>query len=227
MVSMTAARTRLIQFQKRTHWSLAPFGYGLARFRYPERQRSLAIAREVASSRELLLTPTEAVQLYDAAWSAAVLSGDVAEVGVFRGASARILSEALPEKTIHLFDTFEGLPESGDFVRKGDFAAPYDDVQRYLSGRNVKLYKGWFPRDTGAEVADARFCFVHLDVDLYEGTFQSLEFFWPRMVSGAMVLTHDHPLIHGVQKAFADFFKGRHTPVIQLSGNQAMAVKAE
>ncbi len=34
--------------------------------------------------------------------------GDIAEVGVFRGGTARVICEAMGERKLHLFDTFEG-----------------------------------------------------------------------------------------------------------------------
>jgi O-methyltransferase len=63
-------------------------------------------------------------------------------------------------------------------------------------------------------------------VDYYDGTLASLEFFWPRMVTGGVVLTHDYVWLPGPTKAFDDFFRDRVEPVIELSGIQALAVKA-
>ncbi len=80
-------------------------------------------------------------------------------------------------------------------------------------------------RNTGAAVADLKFSFVHLDVDLYESTLSALAFFWPRMSSGAIVLSHDYPLLDGVVRAFSEFFRDKITPVIPLSGGQCLAVK--
>ena len=52
--------------------------------------------------------------LFQFALSAARLQGDVAEVGVYRGGTARLLSRAVApaRKTVRLFDTFEGMPST-------------------------------------------------------------------------------------------------------------------
>ena len=48
----------------------------------------------------------------------------------------------------------------------------------YKSYQNfVKIYKGWIP-DRFEEVKDKNFSFVHLDVDLYEPTYESLNYFF-------------------------------------------------
>jgi len=58
--------------------------------------------REIKRDRKMLLTPLEAFQLHAAASAVRKISGDAAEVGVFRGASAKLLRLALPDKPLHL-----------------------------------------------------------------------------------------------------------------------------
>ena len=36
--------------------------------------------------------------------------GSIAEVGVYKGQFAKYMNEVFPEKTLYLFDTFEGFP---------------------------------------------------------------------------------------------------------------------
>ena len=52
-------------------------------------------------------------------------SGEVAECGVYKGGTAKILAELVPDRPLHLFDTFCGMPEtdpSRDLHKAGDFA---------------------------------------------------------------------------------------------------------
>jgi hypothetical protein len=50
-----------------------------------------------------------------------------------------------------------------------------------LAAFDVRFYRGWIPeRFVGVE--NRRFCFAHVDVDLYGPTKASLEFFYPRTV---------------------------------------------
>ena len=51
--------------------------------------------------------------------------------------------------------------------------------------------KGWIPCRFG-EIADRRFAFVHIDVDLYEPTRDALEFFYPRLNEGAVLVVDDY-----------------------------------
>jgi hypothetical protein len=174
----------------------------------------------------MITTPVEACQLFTAAKSTSKLDGDVAEVGVFNGATARLLAEALPNKPLHLFDTFEGLPSSEANLEPGEFCGSLESVTAYLGHLpQVKFYKGLFPEDRSHEVADKTFCFVHLDMDLYDGTLGAVEFFYPRMSRGGIILTHDYIILPGPTRAFDEFFADKPEPVIELSGGQALVMK--
>jgi O-methyltransferase len=77
----------------------------------------------------------------------------------------------------------------------------------------VALRKGLFP-DSAIGLEQMRFWFVHLGLDLYDSTAAALEWFWPRISSGGILLSHDYPLIDGVVQAFHEFFDGRPEPFI-------------
>ncbi len=172
----------------------------------------------------------EAYQVYMAVKRTGKIKGDIAEVGVYRGGSAKIISEAKGSKALHLFDTFEGLPELSkmdeqDYFHKGEFYASIDEVKDYLKKyRKVNFYKGYFPT-TAKPVKNKKFSFVNLDVDIYESTLSSLKFFYPRMNKGGIIITHDYINAIGVRKAFDDFFKDKVEPIIELSGSQCLIVK--
>ena len=100
---------------------------------------------------------------------------------------------------------------------------PGDMAKPVFTGA-VALRKGLFP-DSAIGLEQMRFWFVHLGLDLYDSTAAALEWFWPRISSGGILLSHDYPLIDGVVQAFHEFFDGRPEPFIPLSGNQCMAVK--
>lgn len=199
---------------------------------YPQRKRFKNVMSKVRRDGKLGLEMNEAHQLFMLVENTAKVPGDIAEVGVYSGGSAEVICEAKGEKTLHLFDTFEGLPEDSEHdedFHKGQFACSYLEVQNYLSRHNsVKLHKGLFPKDTCHEVADCNFSFVHLDLDLFKGTKESLEFFYPRLNTGGVMLTHDYLFLDGVRKAFDGFFADKREPVILVSGmqgTQAMIVK--
>jgi O-methyltransferase len=170
----------------------------------------------------------EAYLIRSAVLGTAKLGGDIAEVGVFRGGTARVICEAKGDRTLHLFDTFEGLPQPGEIdsaFHKGQYACTLESVRAYLSGfAGVHFYKGYFPA-TGDPVKDRNFSFVHLDVDLYESTARALAFFYPRMMVGGSIISHDYVEFPGVRNAFDEFFADKPEPVIEMSGNQCLVVK--
>jgi hypothetical protein len=194
-----------------------------------ERMRSI---NAVKSERELLLTHVEAEQLINAVEATAQIPGGLVEVGVFRGASARLIRQyGARQKILHLCDTFEGLPnpdprhDAG--FRRGEFASALAEVQHYLGHDGILYHVGRFPQSTDEEMRSARFSFVHLDVDLYESTLECLGFFYPRMSRGGILVSHDFGADRapGVLKAFQDYLGPMGVPFVQLSGYQGMAVK--
>src|SRR5947209_3289736 len=75
------------------------------------------------------------------------LPGEVAEVGVYKGGSARMLAYLLARKPVHLFDTFAGMPPTNpeqDHHVQGDFNdTSLEAVRAYLADRpNVVLHPG-------------------------------------------------------------------------------------
>jgi O-methyltransferase len=210
----------------KVHDAMAHLHYGLANYGLPARRPVLDAILNVKRERKMETTLIDAYQLVAAARSTAKLPGAVAEVGVFKGATARLILDALPGKTLHLCDTFEGLPDSQDGMDKGQFCGSLEEVRQYLNDPRVQFHRGYFPRDTAHEIENERFSFVHLDVDYYDGTLAALQFFWPRMVTGGIVLTHDYVWLPGPTRAFDEFFRDRVEPVVELAGIQALAIKA-
>jgi O-methyltransferase len=138
----------------------------------------------------------------------AKLPGDMAELGVYQGGSAKVIAFSAPQKTLRLFDTFAGLPADdagGGAHKAGEFAAPLEEVKKYLSAYRVEFHVGFFP-ETTAPVAEARYAFVHLDGDLYQTTKDALEYFWPRLVPGGLLYLDDvdWPNTPGVNRALQE-----------------------
>ena len=176
-----------------------------------------------------LLLPSELFLIYAFAQTQTLVAGDFAEVGVCRGGTAKVICEAKQNKTLHLFDTFAGLPETEAIdhevnFRSEMFAASLAEVKKQLAKyKNVRFYKGIFPQ-TSTPARNKKFAFVHLDVDLYRGTKDCLQFFYPRMSRGGMIVSHDYDM-RGVKKAFDEFFADKREVVTQLAMTQALVVK--
>ena len=155
-------------------------------------------------------------------------SGNVAECGVCMGEFSYYINKYFPDKQLYLFDTFEGFSERDLSVERSFNNDKFLDsifnsgeifvganaqvvLARMLHPEKCVLKKGYFP-ETAAGLKD-RFCFVNLDMDLYQPMLAGLRFFYPRMCPGGVILMHDyfHPELPGVKQAVRDFEKERQT----------------
>ncbi|MDE1919421.1 MAG: hypothetical protein KGH56_01845 [Patescibacteria group bacterium] len=107
----------------------------------------------------------------------------------------------------------------------GEYAASLESVQKVMGGiENVSYYKGLFP-GTSKPIENKKFSLVHLDLDLYRATHDSLVFFYPRMNKGGVIISHDYYGCPGVRKAFDDFFADKPEPLITQAASQVLIVK--
>ena len=192
------------------------------------RAQDYGLIRKVISETDMLLLQDEAYQVLSCARTTSKTPGEIAEVGVYRGGSARLMCGELGGRNLYLFDTFEGLPQTKEMDSRfaaGQYSSSYEKVKDYLSEfPKVHIYKGLFPR-TAAPITDRRFSFVHLDVDLYQPTRDALDFFYPRMSPGGMLLIHDFLWAEGVRQAVQEFFASRPECVLELAGAYCGIVK--
>lgn len=163
--------------------------------------------------------------------------GDVAECGVRQGRSTLFMLTAdLGKRHYHLFDSFEGLSKPSEEDRDGkgnvhwaagDLGTDEAVARKNLSGfDHITFHVGWIP-DTLPAVADKKFAFVHIDVDLYEPTRDALAFFYERTVKGGMIVCDDYGSAKcpGARKAFDEFFSDRKETIIELPTGQALVSK--
>lgn len=171
--------------------------------------------------------------LYQFAKQARALPGDVAEVGVYRGGSARVLVNTFKPtpRLIHLFDTFTGHPmpdPTRDRHRAGGLSnTSLAHVKGLLAdARTVRLYPGLFPH-TAEPIAFTRFCFVHGHGDLYATARAVCEFFYPRLVPGGILFFSDYGSVGtpGAKQAVDEFFRAKPESPCYLPTGQAVVVK--
>jgi hypothetical protein len=177
----------------------------------------------------------ERYNLWRYAQRAAGRPGAFAELGVYRGGSARILCVAKGAASLHLFDTFAGMPavnrETDGSFSEGDFAdGTLEQVRGYLGGfRDVFFHPGVFPASaSGLGLDGPVFQFVHLDVDLHQSTLDGLRYFYPRLAAGGILISHDYgdPTVPGVRRAFAEFMRDKPEPLVEIGRTQVMFEKA-
>lgn len=176
------------------------------------------------------LDSEERYTIYSSIKMLSKIPGDIAEVGVYRRGSAKLICEIKGNKNLYLFDTFEGLPDTSndDLVKKGWLAeTSLEKVKKYLNDYpSVHFFKGLFP-DTAKPISNCKFSFVHLDTDTYQSTLDGLMFFWPRMVSDGRIISHDYNAsdVSGIKKAFIEFFKDQQEKIIEIADTQVMIIK--
>lgn len=107
------------------------------------RKTIIDLINSIKGETQMLLGLNEAYSIYRTVEKTQKIPGEIAEVGVYKGGSAKIICEAKEEKSLHLFDTFEGIPEidfidSSDFY-SGQYAESLENVTSYLKKYN-KVY---------------------------------------------------------------------------------------
>lgn len=184
-----------------------------------------------------LVSPDRCWILWSLARQACRIAGDVLEIGVYRGGTAMLLRQALEResvtgsKTLRLFDTFAGMPETDrahDLHRAGDFSDTSVEAVRGRVGTTayVEYYPGTIPY-TFAAVPEKPIAFVHVDVDIYRSVLDACAFIYPRLVAGGIVVFDDYgfPSCPGARRAVDEFFGDKRELPLVLPTGQAVVVR--
>ena len=147
------------------------------------------------------------------------VGGAVAELGVYKGDTAWKLNLLFPDRKLYLFDTFSGFDKrdvekekSGQFSRAetGEFAdtSEFAVRKRLLFPHQAIFQKGFFP-ETAEGLEEETYALVSLDADLYAPILAGLEYFYPRLNHGGMILLHDYnnQRFSGAKRAVEDYEK--------------------
>jgi hypothetical protein len=160
------------------------------------------------------------------------IEGDVAELGVYKGNSAFLLSKYAQRvnSTCYLFDTFEGF-DSNDLsglaaVENKFMDTSLEYVKETVGEKNTIYVKGYFP-DSLEQIDEIdSFCLVHLDCDLGKPFIASLDYFYPKIKRGGFLIMHDHSSLHwvGAKKAIDDFFRNKKEYIIPIPDKSGTCV---
>ena len=172
------------------------------------------------------------------------IPGALVECGVWRGGAVGLMalahmSSAPPARHLHLFDSFQGLPEpraefdgaigrrlAGESVNGvlqpiDQVAAPLADSEQLLSDRIryperlTHYHVGWFqdtlPRDKDSigEIA-----LLRIDGDWYESTKVCLEHLYSKVVSNGVVIIDDYGHFEGCRRAVDEFIASQPVPIM-------------
>jgi len=178
------------------------------------------IADEVVRPKKTLLGYDRLYVFWQVIHNVANISGDVAEIGSYRGGSAYFIAKSFiqivgHELPIHVFDTFEGHPEEAiteddSYHTAGRFGGTdYETVCAFLSPfAELSIHKGDVLKSL-PQLPDTTYRLVHIDTDLYQPTLVCLDYFGPRMSPGGVIVVDDYssPKCDGVPKATLEYLE--------------------
>jgi hypothetical protein len=172
--------------------------------------------------------------------SVMALEGGIAECGVWQGATVIPMGLFLRQhgslKKIRGFDSFEGLDDSvqvdvelgGDEEDRkmvGGFSnTSYEKLAARIGqfglADSVQLVKGYF-NHTLMQHAGERFCFVHLDCVIYESYKSCIEFFYPRLVKGGIILFDEYgdPPWPGCARAIDEYLADKPEKLMEINSD--------
>lgn len=151
------------------------------------------------------------------------IKGEIAEFGTFNGFTARILAKNMKrlhlETTLHLFDSFEGLPEISSKPDKDCYevkdlrvwcktsmsALPgaekniFQSLLSFLPKDRLKIYKGFFSNTLSKSHFKTKLALVHVDCDLYQSAYDVLSRLveWKLLTDGSILIFDDYNCSRG------------------------------
>ena len=178
---------------------------------------------------------------YTVCWAAMKgksLEGDFVECGVDRGGFSRAAMEyigfaGMPDRRFYLVDTYAGIPAgnlAGDENREllaTRYDPTYTDVLRtFAPFPNVVIVRGEVPEVLPAVGAE-KVCYLCIDLNTAGPSVAAAEFFWDRMVSGAVMVLDDYGqmLFTGIKRGLDDFARRRGVQVLSLPTGQGLLFK--
>lgn len=130
-------------------------------------------------------------QLMDLSLTMVSIEGLYVEFGVYKGESIRYIAKKNPDKEIHGFDSFEGLPEAWVTNPKGSFTT-HGKVPKVP--QNVKIWRGYFEDSlpVWCNKHDDIIAFLHVDCDLRSSTETVLTNLADKITIGTVILFDDY-----------------------------------
>jgi O-methyltransferase len=171
------------------------------------------------------------------------------ECGVYRGATALLLCHAWrsgqPDfrgDEFYLIDSYAGtsvsvaqdlIPVRADdgsarmepFFPAGKTDTSPELVRGFFSDfPKVRICAGWIPQ-VFATLPARDWAFVHLDLTLYEPTLASLEYFYPRLSKGGVILCDGSIFCPGAARAWEEFCARHDLAYVTLGHRETVLMK--
>lgn len=135
--------------------------------------------------------------------SAKLPAGDLIEVGVWRGGTGALIAKKCEllglRNTIYLCDTFKGVVKAGTldagYVGGEHANTSKTIVVELLRSLNLSqpcILEGIFPDESSHLLDGRQFRFCHIDVDVYQSAKDIVDWIWPRLVRGGIIVYDDY-----------------------------------
>jgi len=165
------------------------------------------------------------------------IDGDIVECGVWKGGSMMIIALKLLElninKNLYLFDTFEGMTNpsevDNDFYGKNAIShyenantenwcySALEEVKRNLETTKYPANSIFFIKGDVKETLPVnnigKISLLRLDTDWYESTKYELEFLFPKLVNGGVIIIDDFGHWQGAKKAVTEYFTSNNIKI--------------
>lgn len=185
--------------------------------------------------KETLLSELRASVLASLLVDALELKGEIWECGVYKGGSAGmfafIMQDLKKSYKLRLFDTFSGIPDITEGMDPADYVGMFEDTsEKQVRERIKKIYPktfvhgGYIP-DTFVDLEDSVISFAHIDTDTYKSYIDCLNFIWPRLVVGGIMVFDDYGWCPGPKIAVDEFFADKVDKAFELDTHQAIVIK--
>ncbi len=178
------------------------------------------------------------------------IKGDVVECGVWKGGSAMLAALTLQqlddrERTLWLYDTFEGMSEpaavdgqrADRLFRAGrkDVAFAYaaiDEVRSNMASTGwpddrTRLVQGKVENTIPGTLPDGPIGLLRLDTDWYESTRHELQHLYPRLAAGGVLIIDDYGYWEGARRAVDEWVAALDDPplLVRLDDTGRVAIK--
>ena len=178
---------------------------------------------------------------YIAVWAgvqASNLKGDFVEAGVNKGFLSKIIMDYLNFKDLgkhfYLLDTYEGIPENTltqEEIKLGKVTGGYKNVydfvlEKFGNKEYISIIKGMIP-DTLEKVESENIAYLSIDMNNVTPEIATINFFWDKLVSGAIILLDDYGFLEHTEqyKAFNNFADDKGLKVLPIPTGQGLIIK--
>jgi hypothetical protein len=133
-------------------------------------------------------------------------TGALIEIGVWRGGTGALIAKQAAEngikEMVYLCDTFSGVVKASEkdtiYLGGEHSDTSIEKVEEIVSKLlldNTCVLPGIFPEESSHLIEDKVFRFCHIDVDVYQSAKDIMDWIWPKLVIGGVIVFDDYGFV--------------------------------